>query len=214
MKKMILTLLTVISFSAVAENVVFKERPSAFKYNYVEGQLRFFDSEAVGPKVKLSFDVHSNFAVIGSLGYYQIDKKGLEASSLQLSAGAAYHANIGQMFEFEPLNTMDAVVYAELEYWRTEREQVVLACVIFSGCNTTKKTNKDTDVGLRHGIEVRYGVLDNLEAYADLSLRTTADVDVILASGIRFAVIEQLKLTAGFELAEDENISLGVRYSF
>lgn len=214
MKNIVLAILALVSFSAFAENIVFEERPSAFKYNYVEGQLRFFDSEAVGPKVKLSFDVHSNFSVIGSLGYYQIDKKNLDATYLQLSAGAAYHANVGEMFDFEPLNKMDAVIYAELEYWDAETKSETTVCAAFVGCITSKSKASDDDIGIRHGAEVRYGVLDNVEAYVDVSLRTTADVDVIVGSGVRFAVMEQLKLTAGFELADDENISLGVRYSF
>ncbi|MCK5881966.1 MAG: hypothetical protein KAG18_08820, partial [Sinobacterium sp.] len=72
----------------------------------------------------------------------------------------------------------------------------------------------DTETGIYTGVEARYWALEGLEVYADLSLRTTYKNDFIFASGVRWAVIDALQLTAGFTLADANELYLGGRFNF
>ena len=199
------TLIGSVSIGAIAQETAFEERVNSakhsdFSYQWLEldyvslGDGYAGNEKTDGLRLDLSVPVADQFSVIGGLSYYS--SKFVDTT--WLSVGASYHLNIGTLSTVSELKKMDGVIHAEIEY-------VDLDCDGFK-C--------DSELGILTGLEARYWVLESLEVYADLSLRTTVDTDIIFSSGVRFSVIEELQLTAGFSLADVDEITLGARYNF
>jgi len=193
------TLLTTLSLPTLAQQGNIPVLPSNFSYNYVEVDYVDFDGNLDGFNFEASYDISQNINVIGSLGLFD----GGSYDATLLSGGAAYHFGVGQAFGVEKLNNMDLMIHAELEY------------IWYSNCDGKGKCKNDNDdLGIYTGVEARYQVLDILEVYADLSVRTTSKNDLILSSGVRFSATETILITAGFELGDNDAISLGGRFNF
>jgi hypothetical protein len=90
---------------------------------------------------------------------------------------------------------MDGVIHGEIEKYDEDCK----------GCDET---------GILVGLELRYQVIPELEAYLDTSLRTAGENDFIIGTGVRYAVIDQLQLVAGLTLSDNDELSLGARYNF
>lgn len=196
MKKLIAGLVMTAALPVMAQD---NAAANNFNYSFVEADYVDFDSGFDGFRVKGSFDLQSNLAVIGSVGLY--DEK--NADLRVVSGGVAYHRNAGELLEADALRNTDLVFHGELEW-----AEVSVDCPSFASCRD------DDDIGILAGVEARIAIIDRLEAFADLSLRTTWDTDVVFGGGVRFSVIEQLQLLAGVELADDDNIYLGARFNF
>ena len=179
------------------EKRVDSAKHSTFSYRWVEldyvtwGSNEFGKDDFDGFRVDVSVPVADQISVIGDLTAYS--NKFVDTT--KLSGGASYNLNIGSLSGVAALDKMDGVIHAEIEYY-----------------DTNKGVGSET--GIYTGVEARYWALEGLEVYADLSIRTAYDTDLVIASGVRWAVIDALQLTAGFTLADADELYLGARYNF
>lgn len=176
-------------------------QPTNFNYNYFEIDYVDFDSGLDGFHFEGSYDIRQNINAIGSLGIFS------EGSNdfMRISGGLAYHFGVGQAFDAPALNDMDLMLHAELEYANSE----------WSGwCNNNRCQYDDSELGIYTGVEVRYKLIPGIELYGDGSFRTTFNNDFILSGGVRLGITEDMQLTVGFELADDDLLQIGGRFNF
>lgn len=207
MKKLLMAVsLSMMCCMAAQANFFTEQRASNFTYNFVELEYVNFQSNLDGFNLNGSYDVLPNLSVIGSVGLHSAGSLDLT----KLSLGAVYHAGAGQLFNVDVLNGVDMAVHLQIESYDYD-----------------SRYWSNSEVGLLLGVEGRYRVLDDLEAYADISIDTSKRIEsytgfggrynsrnILLSSGIRYQVLDKLLLTAGVELSSDHGFSLGARYNF
>ncbi len=192
------------SFAVQAQESAFEKRvneskDTSFSYRWIEldyvtrGDDNYSnDRDADGFRVDFSVPVIDQFSVIGDLTTYS----NKYVDTLKLSGGTSYHLNIGSLSTVTALDKMDGVIHAEIEYYNPDCK----------GC--------DTEVGLYTGLEARYWAADGLEVYADLSIRTAYNNNLFFSGGVRWAALDTIQLTAGFTLADADELYIGGRFNF
>jgi hypothetical protein len=189
------------------EQAVKDAQATNFDYTWLEVNYVTTDAGSRDPdglRVKGSFAIAQPFSVIGSVAMYSDGPLDI----FQLSGGASYHLNIGSLSGVEALDKMDGVAYAEMQYLDVSVDNC-------RGCD-------DDDLGIKIGGEARYQVIDQLEAYVDVSLSTTEvgrgsasyGNDFAIGTGVRYSPIDLLALTAGVTFADDDELYLGARFNF
>lgn len=183
------------------EQTIRDAQDTDFSYTWVEVNYVDLDSDLDGLRVKGSLEITEPISVIGSIGLYSEGR--VDVTSF--SGGASYHLNVGSLTGVGELNKLDAVVFAEIQYLEVEVGSV-----------------NDDEMGIRTGAEARYQALEMLEAYIEISY-STVDTrvngngygnDFSFGTGVRYAPVDFLQLTAGLTFADDDELYLGARFNF
>ncbi|HEY9033261.1 MAG TPA: hypothetical protein VIN71_04925 [Pseudomonadales bacterium] len=170
-------------------------QPNTFSYDYVEVGLLHMDRHNLnGLRSSGSFTVMHNLSVIGSLTAAMRS----DAEQQALTAGVAYH----QKLHGTVLQATDFILHAELEAQRIKLERRFL------------RDRTETHAGVVVGAGLRNRLIDDVEVFADFSVRTTGSTDPFVTLGGRFSVLPELQLQASLEVGDNDTFLTGVRYSF
>ena len=73
---------------------------------------------------------------------------------------------------------------------------------------------ESSDTGFLVGAELRIQAIEELEAFGDLSLRTTGSTDFLFTAGARYSINEKWLAFASFEFSDLDVLQIGARYQF
>lgn len=168
---------------------------NTFDYRFLDIKLLHMDRNNLnGFRMAGSLPVMQNLSVISSFtgGYRSY------ANQQSLTAGVAYH----QKLQGTVLPATDFVLHAELEVERLELER------------RFARDETDTDVGLVAGAGLRNRLIDDVEVFADFSVRTTGATDPFVTIGGRFSLLPDLHVQASLEVGDNDVFLTGVRLTF
>jgi hypothetical protein len=203
--KKILIMAGAASFSVLTHAAPAQSVPEEFSYSFIEAnyvdmrndnlddrRLNRGRGDIDGLRIKGSVDVAPSFSVIGSL----LDAGDKNYDLTVLTIGAAYHQPLPKI-ENMPF---DLVVSAELEHIEVDYDR-------------PKGSDKENGLLLSGG--VRLAIIENLQAFSDLTVSTNDYYrDISLSVGARYEFIPGLQATTSIEVGDIDLVSLGLRYNF
>ena len=172
--------------------------PNVFSYTYIEADYINMDDFGDGLRLKGSFDIDKNLAIMGAVDF--ASEHGVDWR--RISVGLGYHQKIA--------NKTDILVHGEVENISLDWDSGYK----HDWDDHYDRYNDDSDTGVRVGAEIRHALTSKVELFGDVSVTTAYDTDVPVTLGGRFSFTRQLQATASFEFSDEDTFALGLRYYF
>ncbi len=178
-------LLLASTVSAQAAALELQAQPNTFDYDYFDAGFIDYDVGGSGIYLRGSIDTYPNVNLLA--GFTAAD------NYVEFSLGAGYHQAVPTL---------------------TNTDMVLSAGVERGEFDVGGGSIDDSDTGVFLSAGLRASATPTLELYANLNYHSFYSGDLGLDLGLRLQLNDQLDLTVGGQLSDNDALAVGVRYYY